>query len=100
MAHSIRTRPIVIEELNFPEVDYQSLRKDYSPPEEIVLPYSPDDAPPPGGKDEPQHAPKPARFAKLQRWTRKANTIERIAQWSIFIAGAATMAPAVMRLFH
>ncbi|HEY9792351.1 MAG TPA: hypothetical protein V6D22_18260 [Candidatus Obscuribacterales bacterium] len=99
MVHSLRTRPIVIEELTFPEVDYQSLRKDYQPPEQIVLPYNPPDAPP-GGKDQSQHAPKPARFAKLQKWTDRADRIERIAQWSIFIAGAVTMAPTVLRLFH
>jgi len=99
MVQSLRLRTIVVEEVSFPEVDYASLRRDYAPPAEIVLPTTPD-ALLPGGKDDGPRMPNPHRFAKLQRYTDRADRIQRIMQWTFLAVGAATMAPAVMRFFH
>jgi hypothetical protein len=98
MGHT-KERPVQIEEISFPEEsEYQRLRRDYSA-SAVVIPYKAVEAPA-WDKHDRSRGPKADRFRKINDWGYKADSMQRIAQWTIFAVGAATFAPAVIRLVH
>jgi hypothetical protein len=94
-----KERPVQTEEVCFPEDnDYEGLRKNYSA-SAVVIPYKAVEAPA-WDRHDRSLGPKSDRFRKINDWGHKAESMQRIAQWTIFAVGAATFAPAVMRLVH
>jgi len=98
MGHA-KEHPVLVEELTFsPENEFEHLRKNYSA-SAVVIPYKAVEAPA-WDRHGRSLAPKSDRFRKINDWGTKADSMQRIAQWTIFAVGAATFAPAVIRLVH
>lgn len=85
-------------ESDFPEENYESLRKSSSvEPAAVDIPYKPV-AEPAWAKHRPTHAPKTARFERLSRWDKRPIKLQHIVTWAVVAAGAAGLAgPALLQ---